>query len=263
MTRTSVSYLECTMSLKEPALWEMATPTLFVALAILFWAWELKRPIRKVQYRRDIVLSLVGVVVAGPLEPVITDWVRHQLSSVQEFRLDLGSNVALATVLCFVCADLSRYFTHRLMHTKYLWPTHRFHHSPTELHWLSGNRASPFHAFLSFGPTAFFAWLFSLGVVEIGVTTLVGVLWNYVMHINVRFSDRLQRVLEYVVTTPRYHHIHHADAADLAGKNLGSFFTFPDRLFGTYVSPDQVDPASLRFGLTDEKLNPIRLVIGV
>ena len=63
--------------------------------------------------------------------------------------------------------------------------------------------------------------------------------------------------------SPRYHHIHHADAAELAGKNLGSFFTFPDRLFGTYVSPDRVDAASLRFGLTDEKLNPIRLVIGL
>jgi sterol desaturase/sphingolipid hydroxylase (fatty acid hydroxylase superfamily) len=118
------------------------------------------------------------------------------------------------------------------------------------------------HAFLSFGPTAFFAWFFSLGVVEIGVSTAVAVLWNYMMHINVRFTDRFQRILEYVVTTPRYHHIHHADAPELAGKNLGSFFTFPDRLFGTYVSPDRVDAASLRFGI-DEKVNPIRLVIGV
>lgn len=251
------------MNLKEPAWWGMSTPTLFAAFAIVFWVWELKRPIRKVRYGRDIVLSVVGVVVAGTLDPVITDWVRRLLISLQEFRPGLGLNAAVATVLCFVCADLSRYFTHRLMHTRYFWSTHRFHHSPTELHWLSGNRASPFHVFLSFGPTAFFAWFFSLGVVEIAVTTFVGVLWNYMMHINVRFSDRLQRVLEYVVTTPRYHHIHHADAAALAGKNLGSVFTFPDRLFGTYVNPDRVDAGSLRFGLGDEKLNPIRLVIGV
>jgi sterol desaturase/sphingolipid hydroxylase (fatty acid hydroxylase superfamily) len=95
------------------------------------------------------------------------------------------------------------------------------------------------------------------------VTVFVGVLWNYMMHINVRLSARVQRALEYVVTTPRYHHIHHADAAELAGKNLGSVFTFPDRLFGTYVSPDQVDAASLRFGLGGEKPNPIRLILGV
>ncbi|HEV8316336.1 MAG TPA: sterol desaturase family protein [Vicinamibacterales bacterium] len=251
------------MNFKEPASWETAARTLFVLLAILFWVWELKRPIRKVRYGREIVLSLVGVVVAGTLDPVITHWVKARLISFQELRPNLGLNPVVATVLCFVCADLSRYFTHRLMHTSYLWPTHRFHHSPTELHWLSGNRASPFHAFLSFGPTAFFAWFFSLGVVEFGATALVGVLWNYMMHVNVRLSDRLQRFLEYLVTTPRYHHIHHADAAELAGKNLASVFTFPDRLFGTYVSPDRVDAASLRFGLADEKLNPIRLIIGL
>ena len=251
------------MDLKNPASWAMSTPILFVAFAIVFWVWELKSPIRQVRYGRDIGLSLVGVIVAGTLDPVITDWVRRQMMSLQEFRPDFGLNAAVAAVLCFVCADLSRYFTHRLMHTKYFWSTHRFHHSPTELHWLSGNRASPFHVFLSFGPTAFFGWLFSLGVLEIGVTTFIGVLWNYMMHINVRLSDRVQRVLEYVVTTPRYHHIHHADAAELAGKNLGSVFTFPDRLFGTYVNPDVVDASSLRFGLGDEKLNPIRLVIGL
>ena len=120
---------------------------------------------------------------------------------------------------------------------EYFWPTHRFHHSPTELHWLSGNRASPVHVFLSFGPTAFFMWLFSLGPVAIGVTTFVGVLWNYMMHVNVRFSDRVQRALEYLVTTPRYHHIHHSDAAALEGKNLGSVFTFPDRLFEYLCEP--------------------------
>jgi len=239
------------------------TPVLFVAMATVFWLWELKRPIRPVQYQREIVLSLVGVAVAGTLDPVITSWVRRQLIALQELRPDLGLDPMLATILCFVCADLSRYFTHRLMHTRHFWPTHRFHHSPTELHWLSGNRASPVHVFLSFAPTAFFMWFFSLGPVAIAVTAFVGVLWNYVMHVNVRLSDRVQRVMEYVVTTPRYHHIHHADAAELAGKNLGSVFTFPDRLFGTYASPDDVDPASLRFGLGDEKSNPMRLVIGI
>ena len=241
----------------------LLTPVFFPTLAAVFWVWELKRPIRKVRYRREIVLSIVGVVLAGALDPVITSWVGRQLVALQALRPDFGLDPLLAATLCFVCADLSRYFTHRLMHTRYFWPTHRFHHSPTELHWLSGNRASPVHVFLSFGPTAFFMWLFSLGPVAIGVSTFVGVLWNYMMHVNVRFSDRVQRALEYLVTTPRYHHIHHSDAAELAGKNLGSVFTFPDRLFGTYASPDDVDPASLRFGLGDEKLNPIRLVIGI
>ena len=55
------------------------------------------------------------------------------------------------------------------------------------------------------------------------------------------------------------HRVHHT-MGELQGKNLGTFLTIWDRMFGTYVSPDSV-PAPTRLGL-EAKPSLARMVIG-
>ncbi len=61
--------------------------------------------------------------------------------------------------------------------------------------------------------------------------------------------------------TPRYHHIHHSDNPAHYKANLAALFTIWDRLFGTYVNPDDVkEPLSFGIG---ENVPLVRLAIGV
>jgi sterol desaturase/sphingolipid hydroxylase (fatty acid hydroxylase superfamily) len=67
--------------------------------------------------------------------------------------------------------------------------------------------------------------------------------------------------LEWVFITPRLHHVHHSDNLTLSNANFGVIFSIWDRLFGTYVNPDEVkEPLSFGIG---EKVPLVRLVIGV
>jgi sterol desaturase/sphingolipid hydroxylase (fatty acid hydroxylase superfamily) len=82
---------------------------------------------------------------------------------------------------------------------------------------------------------------------------------NYWMHLNVTWPSRW---LEWLIVTPRYHHIHHSDDPAHFDTNFGSLFSFWDRLFGTYYDPEHADAARLRFGVNDTT-NPLRLAAGV
>jgi sterol desaturase/sphingolipid hydroxylase (fatty acid hydroxylase superfamily) len=84
------------------------------------------------------------------------------------------------------------------------------------------------------------------------------ILQNDWMHMNVTWRSTW---LEWIIVTPRYHHIHHSDDPQFYMKNLGSLFTVWDRLFGTYVNPDRV-ARQLTFG-TGSRDNPIRLISGI
>jgi sterol desaturase/sphingolipid hydroxylase (fatty acid hydroxylase superfamily) len=78
------------------------------------------------------------------------------------------------------------------------------------------------------------------------------------MHMNVTWRSNW---LEWVLVTPRYHHVHHSCDLALSNSNFGVTFSIWDRLFGTYTDPDQVkEPISFGIG---EEVPPLRLILGV
>ena len=224
---------------------------------------ELLRPARKLRYRkvlpRDIVALLVyqfgvGAAAAWACAPGL-DFVRHHLSAaVAELWL------APRLVAFYLLADLGSYWMHRLMHTRAMWRVHRWHHSPEQLYWLSGVRASiPQQILFNLPAIAALPILAGApGWVMVGMV-VEGVVRNDWMHMNVSWRSNW---LERVVVTPRYHHIHHSTDAELHDGNYGSLFTIWDRLFGTYVDPDAIQPK--KFGTGEpRKRDPVLLVLGV
>jgi sterol desaturase/sphingolipid hydroxylase (fatty acid hydroxylase superfamily) len=162
-------------------------------------------------------------------------------------------------MLFYIAEDFGLYWVHRLMHTRAVWPVHRWHHSPTSLYWLAGIRATIPHIAL-FNLTYVVAlpllhdasgWAFQLIMVE-------HIVRNNWMHLNVTWKSSW---LEWVFVTPRYHHIHHSSDPAHQLKNLGALLTVWDRMFGTYYNPDELT-RELSFGL-GERVNPVRLLIGL
>ena len=235
----------------------------FVGFGALATIVELIRPARKLRYRkalpRDLVALAVyqlGVVSAATwvCAPGV-DFMRHHLSAAVA-ELPLAPRV----LAFYLVADLGSYWMHRLMHTRAVWRVHRWHHSPEQLYWLAGVRASiPQQILFNLPAIAAIPILAGAPAWVITAMLIEGVVRNDWMHMNVTWRSRW---LEYVLVTPRYHHIHHSTDAELHDANYGSLFSIWDRLFGTYVDPDASVPK--KFGTGEpRKRDPVLLVLGV
>jgi sterol desaturase/sphingolipid hydroxylase (fatty acid hydroxylase superfamily) len=167
--------------------------------------------------------------------------------------------LAVRVPLYFLLADFTHYWVHRLMHLPALWRIHKWHHSPTHMSWIAGNRESLFDALLVRSGYAFFWPLMDPlpGIIGAGVLVF-SYLKNDWMHLNVGWR---MPWLEWLFVTPRYHHIHHSSDPAHYNSNFGVLFSVWDRLFGTRVDP-AVPPGSLRFGIGEQP--PLaRLTLGV
>jgi sterol desaturase/sphingolipid hydroxylase (fatty acid hydroxylase superfamily) len=148
---------------------------------------------------------------------------------------------------------------HRLMHTKHVWRTHRWHHSPEHIYWLAGVRASLAQQILFTLPTiAVLPLLAGMPAWVFAALLVVNAVWNHWQHVNVAWRSSW---LEVVVVTPRFHHIHHASDAALHDTNFGTVFTIWDRMFGTFRSPDEHVPK--KFGTGEAKRDPVLMMIGL
>jgi sterol desaturase/sphingolipid hydroxylase (fatty acid hydroxylase superfamily) len=162
-------------------------------------------------------------------------------------------------VVFYLLADLGSYAMHRLMHTRHVWRVHRWHHSPTQMYWLAGVRATlPQQILFNLPYVAAAPLLAGIPSWALLVMIVEGVLRNNWMHMNVAWRSRR---LEWVFVTPRYHHVHHSADAHLHHGNYGSLFTFWDRLFGSYRDPETCVPR--QFGTGEPRRDPVWLMIGV
>jgi len=168
----------------------------------------------------------------------------------------------LKVVLSLVIGDIGYYWSHRLAHEiPLLWRFHSIHHAPTELDWLVNTHGHPVDILF----TRFCA-LLPLSVLGLGnlagsapdgssssalfleILTLVGTIWGFFIHANLRWRVR---PLEQLLTTPAFHHWHHTnDGPALINKNYAAMFPFIDRIFGSFYLPS--DHRSESFGLAEE-----------
>ncbi len=237
---------------------------LFIALLgarmIFFWGWERLQPAREVPYRsvvwRDIVAGAVFSFAIVPVADIADRFlaVRPVLPAAV-----LAWPLAARFALYVVIADLGQYWVHRLLHTRYLWRVHKWHHSPTYLYWLAGIRGSLLQQIVYNLPFVLAGVLLDIAPWWMAAVIVTkSALQNDWMHLNVPFGSKW---IEWFVITPRYHHIHHSDDPRHYRNNLAALFPIWDRLFGTYVNPDEV-PRNLSFGIA-EHVPAIRLAIGV
>lgn len=198
-----------------------------------------------------LLWSLAGVAPQG-LWPALGD-----LPAVPRFLVAL------------VIAETGFYWGHRAMHgSALLWRFHAIHHSAPELDWLVNTRAHPVDWLLVRSCGLLPLYALGLARPQAGspdwvplLVTLVGSLWGYVIHANLRWRFPW---LEEIVATPAFHHWHHQDLGP-GGRRHGNFAaTLPvlDRLFGTFHLPRDAWPERYGIGepplptLVDQLLHP-------
>ncbi len=148
-------------------------------------------------------------------------------------------------LVAFVVGDIGFYWGHRLLHAvPLLWRFHAVHHSPVHVDFMVNSRLHPID--LVFSRMSGFVPIYVLGLaqpatVEGGLlpalVTITGTTWTFFIHANVRWRPGL---LEAVISTPRFHHWHHA--LQPANRNFASMLPVLDRLFGTLHLPKREWP---------------------
>jgi sterol desaturase/sphingolipid hydroxylase (fatty acid hydroxylase superfamily) len=231
---------------------------LFLCLGAPFFLFERLFAAHRISYRKVLAYDVGAFILVSMLGRPTGKVVRFVESGIpllmmREPLLPPWASIPLAIVL----SDFAMYWTHRLIHTRALWPLHRWHHAPRYMYWLAGGRTSFLQGIVYAFPAAAFAVL-RVPPAATSVYAIFGILLNHWMHSNLRLKSRW---LEAIIVTPRIHHIHHSMDPRHYGRNFGSLFSFWDRMFGTFVDPNDVQEP-LKFGIPDTVPGPL-LVLGL
>ncbi|HEX5068832.1 MAG TPA: sterol desaturase family protein [Vicinamibacterales bacterium] len=199
----------------------------------------------------SLVLFLLNAVLLAGLSPIISDLV-VRLPSLNLLAhvsaIDWLPAVAKTAALIFIYAlvwDFFQYWVHRAEHEYgFLWRLHRTHHDDLNMTSATAIRQSVGGSLIGVIGVHLPAVciLGYSGLPYIGGLILFSA-WGYYNHANVNMP---LPALEGFVSGPNVHRLHHSHAVHLRGCNLAAFFTFYDRLFGTFVAPPRHERLSTR-----------------
>jgi len=174
------------------------------------------------------------------------------------FTIDARQPLALAGL--FIGTELLYYWHHRASHrVRWLWATHRVHHSATRLNFTAAIRLG-WTGNLT-GNFLFFLPLVWLGYPPLAVIAMLGVNLFYQFFIHTELARHLGP-LEWVLNTPAHHRVHHAANPACLDRNYGGVLIVFDRLFGTLAAAPKDEP--LRYGLVggQPSYNPMKIALG-
>src|ERR1700759_2336641 len=120
----------------------------YFTLAAPFVVLEARAPARDVPYRKVILRDLAAYLLVLALGLAVgyvlfKAYLLLPMGPVLSRMPRLRSWQTLA--ICLIGGDFILSWAHRAMHTRRGWPAHRWHHSPRQMYWLAGVRASAIH----------------------------------------------------------------------------------------------------------------------
>ena len=204
-----------------------------ILLVGIFMFWEKRSPARNVNHRVSkfdllVVLNLsLFSLLCKTLIPYDAYWT--SLAPFAKINSVLRYGGAVLSI------DFILYWVHRFMHHRLLWKSHRFHHTPRELNWLTGLYTSGTHIAMYVIPQLLICfYIFGFTRVEMLIVVVLSYFVQFWQHANIDIDGGF---LKYIFVTPSSHRVHHASGAKTFNTNFGAVFSFWDVLFGTYHHP--------------------------
>jgi len=160
---------------------------------------------------------------------------------LQDFQAKVQALPFIAQLfLALFCTDVTQYWAHRLFHEKErLWMFHSIHHSTVAMDWLAGSRTHFIDMFAT--RAASFLPVYLLGVTPVVFAVYIVVISFHAVFIHANVNWKFG-FLKHVVSTPQFHHWHHTSDPAAYNKNYAVFFSFIDRMFGTFYLPGDKFP---------------------
>ena len=210
------------------------TCTLIITVVGLEAARPLKAKLRRLRHLQWDSLNLaLALCLELTVKGSIYQWYVHLSPFVAAPDLS-GFHWSIRVTLAILLSDFLLYWFHRLSHRhRWLWHTHRWHHSVEELYWFSGLRSSAIEV-VCYTAIQLIAGtlIFKLSAFEFTVVFCFGLFCQLWSHSNVRTPAWLP--LHLVFVTPEYHHLHHSEGG-MIKQNYGAMLSIWDRLFRTTI----------------------------
>jgi sterol desaturase/sphingolipid hydroxylase (fatty acid hydroxylase superfamily) len=199
-----------------------------------------------------------GFLLSFPL--ALLAWCVHRYLPVGFVALVTALPLWARLTLGMVVGEIGFYWGHRWSHEiPLLWRFHAVHHSAEDVDYLVSVRGHPVDQV--FSRLCELAPMYALGLASPMairgsmipiVVTLIGVVWGFFIHANVRWRFG---PLEWLVSTPAFHHWHHTnDGPTYVNKNYAPMLPWIDWIFGTLYLPKDRQPE--RYGI-DEPISPV------
>ncbi len=213
-------------------------------LVVIFWSlflieskFELRKRVQNKRQRFFInnLVSIPSFILLRLLFLPVMIWL-----AIQNERLHFGFNYLyqmpawLEGVIAFIILDYGNYIWHILNHRiPLLWRFHLVHHTDHDLDLTTAIR---FHFGEMIGSLFFRGAIVFLS----GASPVVVVIYEIIFeaeilfhHSNIRLPFRFEKVLNFLIVTPRMHGIHHSIIKNETDSNYSSVFSFWDRLHNT------------------------------
>tara|TARA_Y100000816_G_scaffold39744_1_gene25015 strand:+ start:1055 stop:1879 length:825 start_codon:yes stop_codon:yes gene_type:complete len=210
----------------------------------LFWVIEGIVPFKFLNYKKwrhsipNFLLTLTTIIVNfffAFLLVFAADWTNENNFGI--IHLVNSSSTLISIILGLLVLDLiGAYLPHLVQHkVKFLWYIHIVHHTDHKVDTTTANRHHPFESVVRFVFT--FIGIFISGA-PIGLVLMyqsLSVIASQFNHANIQISNKVDKLLSYVIVSPNMHKVHHHFELPYTDSNYGNIFSIWDRIFGTYM----------------------------
>lgn len=207
-------------------------------------------PIRKRRWVTNFGLPLLSNWILGLLP--VSGLAASLWASQKGFGLlnQVTCPAFVALGLTFAARSLASWLLHIFMHkAPVLWRIHRIHHLDTVMDISTTSRFHPLEFLLSFLVLVATVALLGLPTWALMAYEPLETVVRLFSHANIRLPEKWDGVIRLLFSTPGFHRIHHSLNRSEADSNYGVIFSFWDRLFGTFVSPEGKDLAEMGLGI--------------
>jgi sterol desaturase/sphingolipid hydroxylase (fatty acid hydroxylase superfamily) len=185
-------------------------------------------------------INNITAILILPLITMVIPW-----RGIWPSSLPIATQLLLAIVIADFCMTMIHYVSHRV---SFLWRLHAIHHGVHRLYGFNGLVRHPLHQMLDLAAGTFPLLLAGLPVPVAVLLAFAISVQLLVQHSNVDYElGPLQGVLA-VGSVHRLHHVNWAGEGDV---NFGLFFTFWDRLLGTFRLDSDHAPRAGDVGIED------------
>ncbi len=241
---------------REELLIKLSIPiyALVIGIEIFYSWWHEKKYYSSKGLLSNIYLTVLNfsldVLVRGICLAVL--WYFYQFKFT---GIDKNNHPFLYWSVLLISQDFMFYWLHRVDHyCRFFWAVHVTHHSSEEFNLTVGFRSSvfqPLYRFIYFIPLSLFGFDPLDTMFIYAATQIYGILIHTKTVGNLGF-------LEWFLSTPSHHRVHHASNVKYLDKNMGMVFIIWDRLFGTFAKEEE----EVKYGLTTNlnSYNPFHMV---
>ena len=171
------------------------------------------------------------------------------------FEINVDEHPVLYWSVLLVAQDFMFYWLHRVDHyCRLFWAVHITHHSSEEFNLTVGFRSSVFQPLYRF---VYFIPLSLIGFNPLDTMFMYAATQIYGILIHTKTVGKLG-FLEWFLSTPSHHRVHHGSNIKYLDKNMGMVFIIWDKLFGTFAEEKEM----VVYGLTTNinTYHPIKMV---